>query len=34
MGANKKEIKLTDFGFATYFDQQEKISEILGTPYY
>lgn len=26
------EIKLTDFGFATYFDS--KLSEVLGSPIY
>ena len=25
------EIKLTDFGFATYFDQNEKLNEVLGS---
>ena len=28
------EIKLADFGFATYFDEQEKLVQELGSPYY
>ena len=28
------EIKLTDFGFATYFDQKGKLDEVLGSPLY
>lgn len=28
------QIKLTDFGFAHYFNQQEKLSEVLGSPLY
>ena len=27
------EIKLTDFGFATYFDEK-KLNEVLGSPLY
>ena len=27
-------IKLTDFGFATYFDEKEKLDEVLGSPLY
>lgn len=28
------EIKLTDFGFATYFDQKDQLDEVLGSPLY
>jgi serine/threonine protein kinase len=28
------EIKLTDFGFATYFDEKSKLDEVLGSPIY
>jgi calcium-dependent protein kinase len=28
------EIKLTDFGFATYFDEKTKLDEVLGSPIY
>lgn len=28
------EIKLTDFGFATYFDQKGQLNEVLGSPLY
>ena len=28
------EIKLTDFGFATYFDQKSGLNEVLGSPLY
>ena len=28
------EIKLTDFGFATYFDSKAKLDEVLGSPIY
>jgi calcium-dependent protein kinase len=28
------EIKLTDFGFATYFDQKNELNEVLGSPLY
>lgn len=28
------DIKLTDFGFATYFDEKEKLDEVLGSPLY
>ena len=31
---DKLEIKLTDFGFATYYDHQEKLTEVLGSPIY
>ena len=31
---SKLEIKLTDFGFATYFDQNKKLDEVLGSPIY
>jgi serine/threonine protein kinase len=27
-------IKLTDFGFATFFDPKAKMKIALGTPYY
>ena len=27
-------VKLTDFGFATYFDDDELLDEILGSPIY
>ena len=30
----KIEIKLTDFGFATYFKYCEKLNQQLGTPLY
>ena len=32
--AKNVEIKLTDFGFATFFDEDEKLDLPLGTPYY
>ena len=32
--AKNVEIKLTDFGFATYFEEEEKLELPLGTPYY
>ena len=28
------QIKLTDFGFATYFDEKDKMDEVLGSPLY
>lgn len=28
------DIKLTDFGFATYFDSKKNLSEVLGSPLY
>jgi len=28
------EVKLTDFGFATYFDNKDKLDEVLGSPLY
>jgi calcium-dependent protein kinase len=28
------EIKVTDFGFATYFDANKKLDEVLGSPIY
>lgn len=28
------EVKLTDFGFATYFDEKSKLDEVLGSPIY
>ena len=28
------EIKVTDFGFATFFDSQKKLDEVLGSPIY
>jgi len=28
------EIKITDFGFAAYFDPKEGLKEILGSPLY
>jgi calcium-dependent protein kinase len=28
------EIKLTDFGFATYFDRKNELNEVLGSPLY
>ena len=28
------QIKLTDFGFATYFDEKNKLDEVLGSPLY
>ena len=28
------EIKLTDFGFATYFEEKSKLDEVLGSPIY
>ena len=33
---NKKtlEIKITDFGFATSFDQETKLDQVLGSPIY
>jgi serine/threonine protein kinase len=27
-------IKLTDFGFASYFDKKRKLKEVLGSPIY
>lgn len=27
-------IKLTDFGFATYFNQKDQLDEVLGSPIY
>ena len=27
-------IKLTDFGFATHFSQNQKMDEVLGSPIY
>jgi len=27
-------IKLTDFGFAAYFDEQNKMNMVLGSPLY
>ena len=27
-------IKLTDFGFASYFDEKKKLKEVLGSPIY
>lgn len=27
-------IKLTDFGFASYFKEKEKLREVLGSPLY
>lgn len=31
---NNLEIKITDFGFAAYFDPREGLKEILGSPLY
>jgi len=28
------EVKLTDFGFATFYDDENKLSQTLGSPYY
>ena len=28
------QIKLTDFGFAAYFDEKDKMDEVLGSPLY
>ena len=28
------EIKVTDFGFATFFDSEKKLDEVLGSPIY
>jgi serine/threonine protein kinase len=28
------EIKMTDFGFATYFEEKMKLNEVLGSPIY
>ena len=30
----KLEIKLTDFGFATYFNERDQLDEVLGSPLY
>ena len=30
----KLDIKLTDFGFATYFNESDKLEEVLGSPLY
>jgi len=30
----KLDIKLTDFGFATYFNERDKLDEVLGSPLY
>lgn len=27
-------IKLTDFGFATFFDQEKMMSDFIGSPHY
>ena len=27
-------IKITDFGFATYFDSKKKLDVALGSPYF
>jgi serine/threonine protein kinase len=27
-------IKLTDFGFASYFKEKEKLKEVMGSPLY
>lgn len=27
-------IKLTDFGFATFFDQERMMSDFIGSPHY
>lgn len=27
-------VKITDFGFATYFNEVDKLSEVLGSPLY
>ena len=31
---NALQIKITDFGFAQYYDKQEKLTEVLGSPIY
>lgn len=28
------QIKITDFGFAQYFNKEEKLTEVLGSPLY
>ena len=28
------EVKLTDFGFATFYDEESKLKQALGSPYY
>lgn len=28
------QIKITDFGFATYFDEENKLEDVLGSPLY
>ena len=28
------QIKVTDFGFATYFDEENKLEDVLGSPLY
>ena len=34
MSKETLEIKLIDFGFATYFDERSKIKDNLGSPVY
>lgn len=28
------QIKITDFGFATYFDEEDGLDDVLGSPLY